>query len=41
MEKVCIFIDSGNFYHLVLRKLNLREVEFDFDGFVKMLANER
>jgi len=41
MEKVCIFIDSGNFYHLVLRKLNLREIEFDFDGFVKMLANKR
>jgi len=41
MEKICIFIDSGNFYHLVLRKLNLREIEFDFDGFVRMLANER
>lgn len=41
MEKVCIFIDSGNFYHLVLKKLNLQEAEFDFDGFSKFLANER
>ena len=41
MEKVCVFIDSGNFYHLVLKKLNLREAEFDFEGFVKFLANGR
>ncbi len=38
---VSIFIDSGNFYHLVLKKLNLQELEFNFDGFVNLLANER
>lgn len=36
-----IFIDAGNFYHLVLKKLNLQEVEFDFDGFVRFLARDR
>ena len=41
MEKVCIFIDSGNFYHLVLRKLGLKEINFDFEKFSKFLAGER
>ena len=41
MEKVCIFIDSGNFYHLVLKKLGLKEINFDFEKFSKFLAGER
>lgn len=41
MERVSIFIDAGNFYHLVLKKLNLQEVGFDFDGFVRLLARDR
>lgn len=41
MERVSIFIDSGNFYHLVLKKLRLSELEFDFDGFATFLANGR
>lgn len=41
MGRVSIFIDSGNLYHLVLKKLNLRELDFDFDGFVTSLANGR
>lgn len=41
MEKVNIFIDSGNFYHLVLKKLNLRELDFDFEKFVSFLAGDR
>lgn len=41
MEKVQIFIDSGNFYHLVLKKLGLTEVDFNFDKFVNFLANQR
>lgn len=41
MEKVSIFIDSGNFYHLVLKKLDLHEIEFDFEEFANFLANER
>lgn len=41
MERVSIFIDAGNFYHLVLRKLKLRELGFDFEGFATLLANGR
>lgn len=40
-ERVSIHIDAGNFYHLVLKKLNLHELDFDFEGFAKMLANGR
>lgn len=31
----------GNFYHLVLKKLGIYETDFDFEGFVSFLANER
>ena len=41
MEKVCIFVDSGNFYHIVLKKLKIQEVDFDFNKFVKFLAKEK
>ena len=41
MERVSILIDSGNFYHVVLKKLGLIEGEFDFDAFAKFLANGR
>jgi len=41
MEKVCIFIDGANFYHLVLKKLGYREVNFNYDKFANFLANNR
>jgi len=41
MERVCILIDSGNFYHLVLKKLGLRDTEFNFEGFATFLADGR
>lgn len=41
MEKVSVFIDSGNFYHLVLKKIGVRELEFNFEEFVKFLAGGR
>lgn len=41
MERVSIFIDAGNFYHLVLKKLNSQETQFDFDGFARFLARDR
>lgn len=41
MEKVCIFIDGANFHHLVLKKLNIPELNFDFDKFAYFLANGR
>lgn len=41
MDRICIFIDAGNFYHLVLRKLNLQEVDFDFEKFAQFLSGGR
>ena len=40
-ERVCILIDGGNFYHLVLKKVGLTESDFDFDAFATFLANQR
>lgn len=39
MEKVCILIDAGNFYHLVLKKLKIKE--FDYEAFAQFIANGR
>lgn len=41
MERVSIYIDGGNFYHLVLKKLGLKGGDFDFDSFATFLANGR
>ncbi len=41
MEKVCIFVDGANFYHLVLKKLGIEEKLFDFEKFAHFLAGER
>jgi len=38
MVRVQIFIDAGNFYHLVLKKLGRREADFDFEGFAQHLC---
>jgi len=40
-ERVQIFIDGGNFYHLVLKKFGIGENDFSFDDFVNFLANGR
>lgn len=40
-NRVCIFIDGGNFYHLVAKKLNFSELDFNFDEFVKFIIGER
>ena len=41
MEKVSIYIDGGNFYHLVIKKLGIDEAQFDFEKFAIFLANNR
>ena len=41
MEKVEVLIDSGNFYHLMLKKLGYQEVDFDYNKFADFLANGR
>jgi len=40
-EEVQIFIDGGNFFHLVLKKLNIEENQFLFDEFADFLAGGR
>lgn len=40
-ERVSVLIDEGNFYHLVLKKLGILEIDFDFDAFVAFLAQGR
>jgi len=40
-QRVNIFIDGGNFYHLALRKLNSSESYFNFEKFADFLANGR
>lgn len=40
-EHVQIFIDGGNFYHLVLKKLKIQGLNFDFDQFAHFLAGDR
>lgn len=40
-ERVQIFIDGSNFYHLTLKKLGLQDRQFDFDAFATFLANGR
>jgi len=41
MERISVYIDGGNFYHLVIKKLGIEENDFDFDAFVKLLINGR
>lgn len=40
-ERVSIFIDAGNFYHLALKKIGAQELYFDFEQFALFLANSR
>lgn len=40
-ERVEVLVDAGNFYHLVLKKLGIAEIEYDFDAFVAFLVNGR
>lgn len=40
-NRTCIFIDGGNFYHLVLKRLGIRELSFDFEKFAATLVGDR
>lgn len=40
-ERVQIFIDGGNFFHLALKKLGIGENDFSFEDFANFLANGR
>lgn len=38
---VQVFIDGGNFHHLALKPLGIKEADFNFDAFVNFLADGR
>ncbi len=40
-ERVQIFIDGGNFHHLVLKKLDIKELDFSFEYFIDFLVGDR
>ena len=40
-ERVHIYLDGGNFHHLVLKKLDSHELNFSFEEFANFLANGR
>jgi len=40
-ERVQIFIDGGNFHHLVLKKLDIKELNFSFENFIDFLVGDR
>jgi hypothetical protein len=40
-KRVEILVDGSNFYHLVLKKINLDETQFDFEKFATFLADGR
>lgn len=41
MQRVQIFIDGGNFYHLVLKKCHIEENDFDFGALAQILLDGR
>lgn len=40
-NRVCVFVDGGNFYHLALKQIGITESNFDFDKFVEFIAGDR
>jgi len=40
-ERVQIFIEGGNLHHLVLKKLNIKELDFSFEDFIDFLVGDR
>lgn len=41
MEKIQIFVDGGNFHHLILKKMNFDESSFLFEEFANSLKGNR
>lgn len=41
MERVAIYLDGGNFFHLVLKKLGVRQIRFDYGAFADFLTSNR
>lgn len=41
MERISVYIDGGNFYHLVIKKIGVEENNFDFEAFTSFLIDGR
>jgi len=41
IERVAVFIDGGNFFHLVIKKLNIKNQDFNFEEFTNSLLEGR
>ncbi len=41
MERISVYIDGGNFYHLVIKKLGIEENAFNFEAFADLLIDGR
>ena len=41
MAKISIYLDGANFYFLALKPLGVKDADFDYGGFISMLANGR
>lgn len=41
IERVAVYIDGGNFYHLALKRARIDELEFSFDEFASFLIGDR
>jgi len=39
--RVCVYVDGSNFYHIVLKKLGVKDTEFDYDAFAHYLIGNR
>ena len=37
ISRVCVYVDGSNFYHIVLKKLNVKDTEFDYEALIKYL----
>lgn len=41
IDRVCVLIDGGNFFHLALKNLKMTEGDFNFESFILFLVGER
>ncbi len=40
-DRVQIYLDGGNFYHLVLKKMGVKDLDFDYEAFSVLLGQGR
>jgi len=38
ISRVCVYVDGSNFYHIVLKKLGVKDTEFDYEALTKYLV---